>query len=82
VVACVLKDHTAFTLSVNLLFELKKMKVILPFETSPCNIASHARRLETSGLNLILDYFIINDNDRPSVTYFILKYAPIQTSPF
>lgn len=34
------------------------------------------------GLNLILDSFIINDNDRPSVTYFILKYAPIQTFPF
>ena len=25
--------------------------------------------------------FIINDNDRPSVTYFVLKYAPIQASP-
>ena len=39
-------------------------------------------RQKTSGLNLILDSFIINDNDRPSVAYCILKYAPIQTSPF
>jgi hypothetical protein len=39
------------------------MKAIISFETSPYNIASHPRRLETSGLYLTLDSCMINDND-------------------
>jgi hypothetical protein len=47
-----------------------KTKAVKSFETSPYNIASHPRRLETSGSNLILDSCMINENNHSSVSYF------------
>lgn len=47
-----------------------KTKAVISSVTSPCNIASHARIIETSGLNLILDFLLsrnMRDHQLPTL---------------